>query len=280
MAWNISDRFPSWGEDGEFPATGFFYEGGDQVNEKHMDALWNGINGLEGDVQAALNDLDSDGDGEVDAADIARALDSSKVGDGLNGGDGTELSVDVTDLLGDGLTEGSNNFIFDESSIKDGGVKEIDAQEFAGADGTSGQVLTTNGAAVSWESPPTGRTANASGLVDQGDAANLYVEEIADGARMEITTASLVNVDGTAVPSGCDLVIATLDNNGGGAVQTTILSGDGTTVYDEVNGSPYASYTNTSGSPQTIMVAVDNGQFNQGSGSQVEVHGNIKGQEN
>lgn len=68
MAWTITERFPSWGESGEFPAAGFFYEGGDQVNEKHLDALWNGINGLEEDVQSALNDIDSDSDGVVDKA--------------------------------------------------------------------------------------------------------------------------------------------------------------------------------------------------------------------
>lgn len=41
---DLINDFPSWGELGEFPAAGFFYEGGDQVNEKHMDALWNGLN--------------------------------------------------------------------------------------------------------------------------------------------------------------------------------------------------------------------------------------------
>jgi hypothetical protein len=40
---DLDNNFPSWGETGEFPAAGFFYEGGDQVNEKHLDALWNGI---------------------------------------------------------------------------------------------------------------------------------------------------------------------------------------------------------------------------------------------
>lgn len=73
MAWTITERFPSWGETGEFPANGFFYEGGDQVNEKHLDALWNGVDGLEEDVQAALNDIDSDADGIVDEADTLTA---------------------------------------------------------------------------------------------------------------------------------------------------------------------------------------------------------------
>lgn len=40
---DLYNNFPSWGESGEYPSAGFFYEGGDQVNEKHMDSLWNGI---------------------------------------------------------------------------------------------------------------------------------------------------------------------------------------------------------------------------------------------
>jgi hypothetical protein len=68
MSWSVSDRFPSWGETGESPGAGFFYEGGDQVNEKHLDYLWNSLKGLEDDVQAALSDIDSDSDGIVDEA--------------------------------------------------------------------------------------------------------------------------------------------------------------------------------------------------------------------
>lgn len=40
---DLYNKFPSWGEQGEYPSAGFFYEGGDQVNEKHLDALWNGV---------------------------------------------------------------------------------------------------------------------------------------------------------------------------------------------------------------------------------------------
>jgi hypothetical protein len=69
MTWNITDRFPNWGETGESPPDGFFYDGQDQVNEKHLDYLWNSVKGLEDDVQSALNDIDNDSDGVVDRAD-------------------------------------------------------------------------------------------------------------------------------------------------------------------------------------------------------------------
>ena len=74
MTWDITDRFPNWGESGESPPTGFFYSGGDQVNEKHLDYLWNSVKGLEDDVQSALDDIDSNADGVVDKADLADSL--------------------------------------------------------------------------------------------------------------------------------------------------------------------------------------------------------------
>lgn len=86
MTWTITERFPSWGETGEMPAAGFFYQGNDQVNEKHLDALWNGVDGLEEDVQAALTDIDSDADGRVDAADTAKLYKNNDIdtnGDGI-----------------------------------------------------------------------------------------------------------------------------------------------------------------------------------------------------
>lgn len=98
MSWDISERFPSWGETGEFPADGFFYENGDQVNEKHLDALWNGINGFEEEVQTALNEIDSDGDGKVDIAenadDAANVTSTYKGNDIDSDGDG---KVDIAE---------------------------------------------------------------------------------------------------------------------------------------------------------------------------------------
>jgi len=40
---DITNPFPSWGEAGASPPNGFFYEGGDQVNEKHLDYLWDNM---------------------------------------------------------------------------------------------------------------------------------------------------------------------------------------------------------------------------------------------
>ena len=173
MAWNIAERFPSWGETGEFPAAGFFYEGGDQVNEKHLDALWNGVNGLEEDIQAALNDIDSNADGVVDKAEAGAAgfdLDGDLLADdGEVIWDESEGFIPQPRLQNDSITVNANTGItgggttalgssfgleLNESTIKDGGPKEIDVQEFAGGDGTNGQIIYTDGANAFWGDPP------------------------------------------------------------------------------------------------------------------------------
>jgi hypothetical protein len=81
MSWDVTDKFPSWGESGASPADGFFYEGGDQINEKHLDFLWNSLKTQEDEVQAALTDIDSDKDGTVDEADtvVADAIGISEI---------------------------------------------------------------------------------------------------------------------------------------------------------------------------------------------------------
>lgn len=178
MAWNITERFPSWGETGEFPAAGFFYEGGDQVNEKHLDALWNGVNGLEEDVQAALNDIDSDSDGEVDAADIARALDSSEVGDGLNGGDGTALSVDVSDFAGTGLADDGNENLY----IPQGGGSGLDADSVDGQDYADIQNWVNNNADV-----PNADYADNAGDADTVDGLEASELQITTGEKALIS---------------------------------------------------------------------------------------------
>ena len=103
--WSITERFPTWGEEGEFPIDGFFYEGGDQVNQKHLDALWNGLKEFENETRAALEDIDSDGDGVVDKADDADTVGGeppSNFAD-TNHGNG-EHTLDFTTL-----TEVNNN---------------------------------------------------------------------------------------------------------------------------------------------------------------------------
>jgi len=61
---DLSNPWPSWGETGQLPPNGFFYEGGDQVNEKHLDALWNtqnsGYQSLVDGITTRVEDLHGD----------------------------------------------------------------------------------------------------------------------------------------------------------------------------------------------------------------------------
>lgn len=82
---DLQNDFPSWGETGSLPAGGFFYDGGDQVNEKHLDALWHNVETHFNLTHTAIRDRMRDITGNV-------VLDS-----GLVSSTGTNaLEVDVT----------------------------------------------------------------------------------------------------------------------------------------------------------------------------------------
>lgn len=108
------------------------------------------------------------------------------------------------------------------------------------------------------------------GTVAAGQAVPIGTFGLADGETLAVTQAMLTK-DGfnTACVSGVDLIIRA----GGSATTTTILSGDGATLFDDETGSPLASYTNTTGAAETVMIALDNGQYNTGSGSDVSAYG-------
>jgi len=113
---------------------------------------------------------------------------------------------------------------------------------------------------------------STSGVVTDGNVANVVTTQINDGEQIDISLATFIESNGQAVDSGVDLIIATLDNSGGGTSRVTVLSGDGSSVYDKQTGSPLASYSNTSGSSQTVMIGADNGHFNSGSGSDQDLY--------
>lgn len=110
-----------------------------------------------------------------------------------------------------------------------------------------------------------------SGKVSSGDVATVHITRLPDQQTISVDLATLIMSDGQPVPSGVDLIIATLDNNGGGSRRSVILSGDGSTVYDREVGSPIASYENISGAAQTVMVGVDNGNFNAGTATDQDI---------
>jgi hypothetical protein len=86
----------------------------------------------------------------------------------------------------------------------------------------------------------------------------VVVDSLADGETMEIDKATLTTGLAQAMPTGVNVELVTFDNSGGYTTQSTILSGDGSTVFDDETGSPLASYTNSTGGEQSVGVIVDN----------------------
>ena len=97
-----------------------------------------------------------------------------------------------------------------------------------------------------------------SGGISNQDQGILVIDHLADGETAEVYKAALTLATAEPAPTGLDLRLVTLDNAGGFTGRDTLLAGDGATVFDDQTGAPLGSYTNSSGSGQTIGVLVDN----------------------
>jgi hypothetical protein len=130
---------------------------------------------------------------------------------------------------------------------------------------------------------PVGRPAldqfdkDETGTVQAGNVGVIWFTSLADQETAEVYQAGLLLDDLQPAPSGLDLVLYTGDNGGTAALQTTIISGDGT-VQDDVTGSPIASYQNTTGGAQTVAVGVDNGNFGSGTGGDQDIAATFVGE--
>ena len=62
---DLKNKFPSWGETGTLPTSGFFYEAGDQVEEQHFDALWHNVKTSFDRVNTAIRDRVRDITGDI-----------------------------------------------------------------------------------------------------------------------------------------------------------------------------------------------------------------------
>ena len=96
------------------------------------------------------------------------------------------------------------------------------------------------------------------GAVSASSQGQLVVSNLAVGETVEIYRAMLTTDTVEAVATGVGLKLVTYDNAGGYTTQSTIISGDGSTVFDDETGDPLASYTNAGTSPVSIGVLVDN----------------------
>jgi hypothetical protein len=128
---DLQNEFPSWGESGEYPADGFFYEGGDQVNEKHLDALWNGVEVHVGILNEAIRDRVRDLHDNVvldqglvaSAGSGTREVDVSASNDGgyVDGERTGSISATTTSHTANGGTSTRTDIVFVD---KDGNVQK------------------------------------------------------------------------------------------------------------------------------------------------------------
>jgi len=148
-------------------------------------------------------------------------------------------------------------------------VNGNEIENLAGGDVTIDDHISVNGGSLdnAWASKFEG------GTVPENDSVSLRAFELADGDTLNITQAHLSN-DGftTAVADGVNLSIVTETGN-----VETILSGDGSTLYADETGRPHTAYGNSTGSSEVVMVALDNGDNNAGSGGDAQAFGGFIG---
>lgn len=108
------------------------------------------------------------------------------------------------------------------------------------------------------------------GTVTSGSVVPIGSFELADGDTISVTQAMLTE-DGFTTPadSGVNLVLASDD----GTVESNILSGDGSTLYLDEEGSPLESWTNATGGVRQVIIGLDNGNYGTGTGTDVNAYG-------
>ncbi|AGC34505.1 T4 gp9/gp10-like baseplate protein [Haloarcula virus HVTV-2] len=113
----------------------------------------------------------------------------------------------------------------------------------------------TSGAGVASEEDFSGAETGQVAASSQGV---LIVSSLEPDETVEVYRAVLTTDTVEAVATGVDLKLVTFDNAGGYTTQSTLITGDGATVFDDETGAPLASYTNAGTAAESIGVIVDN----------------------
>jgi len=242
-----------------------------------------------GDVVLRNGDLDLNRNDIVNVAtlngaDIANASDSDVLQSDGNGGLKIDSSVSLGSLNGLDLTtaisgeilqsDGQGNIVADKDievdSLNGANFQNASTNEIVQSDGNGGltldrsidvQSMSVQGGDFQTEH----FTPFGSGLTGVNDASVFFLTELQDGETFSVTQATFVQPDGSAVIDNVDLSIADVTSD---SSVSTILAGNGTSVYNHEVGSPLASYTNQSGSPSQVALIVDNGNYNTGNSAQ------------
>ena len=109
--------------------------------------------------------------------------------------------------------------------------------------------------AVISNSPVRGRETGDVAASNQGTVAICRLE---DTETLSIEECGLTLTDGQPAPTSLNMEIVTMDNSGGYTSQKTVISGDGSTVHNELRGKPFTTWQNNTGGASTVAVIVDN----------------------
>lgn len=145
--WSISDWFPSWGDSGSQPASGFNYQGGEQVHKDEINYLWHALDNFEDESRAALSDIDTDADGIVDEADttnLYKGVDIDNNGDGVvnqaasvNAVKGADLDTAYANVEDSATVEAADNHFLYVTEVADGDSLTVNQASLLSEDGTA-----------------------------------------------------------------------------------------------------------------------------------------------
>lgn len=170
------------------------------------------------------------------------------------------------------VTTDEELFFYDSTNKTWHRLMQADGDKMTGDLDTGGNNITDSAGDVTIEGPSSMNGAAMEdswyrkyegGTLDRGTAVPMGTFNLSYEQTLSITQATLTK-DGFTTPASTGIELMIVPD---GSANVSVLAGDGQAHYDEVTGSPVASYTNTAETSQTVMIALDNGEYSTGVGS-------------
>lgn len=265
---DLYNKFPSWGESGSLPVDGFFYEGGDQVNEKHLDALWNNTKTHIDNINTAIRDRvrEIEGDTILDQGLVASA--------GTNARE-VDVSASTAGAYVDGQQTGSTTLTTVTLSTNGTTSTRTDSVWVD----TTGQVGKTEGTTT----VSSGRMKVAEADVSSADS----ISAIRNYGRDRVRSFAAENIDAGQVPGGIlpgdiwyDLVSDKLNGRIGGAwrnIATEPWAKGGNILHADLSDAPASAHHAKPGGGTAISFDGTNNEYDilYGNALTTDVNGNL-----